>query len=554
MATRKRKGERGRSSRAGADEALTSLVNQFTDPLSFLRELIQNSLDAAGTYIEVQFRHEPSPDSSASMGIIEVVDNGEGMNEQIIDSHLLTLFSSSKEDDLTKIGKFGIGFVSIFAIEPNVVVLETGQSGESWRIVFHPDGNYEKMRLELPVEGTTVRLHKLMGAKEFLDLRRRGTEVVSYWCRYADAEILVDGRPVRQAFELDCDLAVHYEEPGTEIWIGCTPAGHDPLFGFYNRGLTLVEGKEFPGGESPFAGLSLRAKSRYLEHTLTRDNVRQDENFCKLLSLIKSKAVALLRARLTDHMCRLAAYHSAAADGPDPGAPGFAECARYAALPSLNTFVQIDREAVIPTVEGAPISPRALRRRRSAGRPVLVAATANPVTRLLAKQGTVVVRALEGMSDLLQGLKFEQPTDVCLQYCTAVAEEIPDSGDELIEQANALVRECGIKVDALHAGRLAYDGSRVAKRLSLRQERAFGLTELSALREKPLFRHDRQMVVNVAHPFFERCLQLARFDTPLAALFLAEAIVAHEHGSARKAASLAVTTLTLTREALEKQP
>ena len=30
----------------------------------------------------------------------------------------LTLFRSTKEDDLTKIGKFGISFVSLFAMEP----------------------------------------------------------------------------------------------------------------------------------------------------------------------------------------------------------------------------------------------------------------------------------------------------------------------------------------------------------------------------------------------------------------------------------------------------
>ena len=40
------------------------------------------------------------------------------MDEQIIDNELTRLFSSSKEDDLTKIGKFGIGFTSIFAIQP----------------------------------------------------------------------------------------------------------------------------------------------------------------------------------------------------------------------------------------------------------------------------------------------------------------------------------------------------------------------------------------------------------------------------------------------------
>ena len=42
---------RVKSSLVGASEAFDELVHQFTDPLAFLRELIQNSLDAASTRI-----------------------------------------------------------------------------------------------------------------------------------------------------------------------------------------------------------------------------------------------------------------------------------------------------------------------------------------------------------------------------------------------------------------------------------------------------------------------------------------------------------------------
>ena len=42
---------------------------------------------------------------------IHVDDFGEGMDEAIIDAQLTRMFSSTKENDLTKIGKFGIGFL-----------------------------------------------------------------------------------------------------------------------------------------------------------------------------------------------------------------------------------------------------------------------------------------------------------------------------------------------------------------------------------------------------------------------------------------------------------
>src|SRR5262245_8857740 len=98
--SRRKRAQTGRSSRVGADDALDAVVAQFADPLVFLRELVQNSLDASATRIEVSFSH----DRQSEVAAITVIDNGEGMNERIIDNHLLTLFSSSKENDLTKIG------------------------------------------------------------------------------------------------------------------------------------------------------------------------------------------------------------------------------------------------------------------------------------------------------------------------------------------------------------------------------------------------------------------------------------------------------------------
>jgi hypothetical protein len=62
-----------------------------------------------------------------------VVDGGEGMNEQIID-HTVNLFSSSGERPHRSAVRRRLR--RIFAIEPELVVLDTGQSGESWRILF----------------------------------------------------------------------------------------------------------------------------------------------------------------------------------------------------------------------------------------------------------------------------------------------------------------------------------------------------------------------------------------------------------------------------------
>ena len=81
------------------------------------------------------------------------------MSEEIIDDQLTTLFSSSKENDLTKIGKFGIGFVSVFALRPKGVLVQTGRDGEYWEVFF--DARPELLqdrRSTTPVEGTQITL------------------------------------------------------------------------------------------------------------------------------------------------------------------------------------------------------------------------------------------------------------------------------------------------------------------------------------------------------------------------------------------------------------
>ena len=101
-----------------ADEAASAgvvenLVTQFSNALDCFRELVQNAIDSGSARVEVWADYQAGEGHVGAM-VFHVDDYGEGMDEQVIDLQLTRLFSSTKEDDLTKIGKFGIGFVSVF--------------------------------------------------------------------------------------------------------------------------------------------------------------------------------------------------------------------------------------------------------------------------------------------------------------------------------------------------------------------------------------------------------------------------------------------------------
>lgn len=274
---------------------LEDLVNQFSDPMSCLRELIQNSIDAGSGEIEVEVEYDGDSGAVDALMVIHVNDYGEGMSQEIIETKLTRLFSSGKDEDFTKIGRFGIGFVSVFALLPEVVCVDTGRAGEYWRVLFKgEDKTYDLLRLNHPVEGTQVRIFKRCSWDEYQDFNRRAREVISYWCRHVKVPISVGGEELNEPFELsDVVCAVHHEEEGTRVVAGFTSDDSEGVGGYFNRGLTLRD-----GFASEWRGVSFKLDSRYLEHTLTRDQVLKDRHYHKAHTLLEG----LIQDQLVEHL------------------------------------------------------------------------------------------------------------------------------------------------------------------------------------------------------------------------------------------------------------
>lgn len=295
---------------------IDNLVTQFSSAFDCFRELVQNSIDAGSPRVDVWTEFESAGEDHLGTIRIVVEDIGEGMDEGIIDGQLTKLFASSKEHDLTKIGKFGIGFVSVFATKPRAVLVHTGRSGEYWEILFHEDRSFTKTRIEQPVEGTSVTLFLTGDYHRYREVARDVEASLRRWCAHASVEISFEDRTpppgvpaelveINQPFDdIDATCVVEHDEAGTQIVCGYA---QDPLYGFYNSGLTLAYTH---AGEDVFRsdhaerlrGVSVKVDSRYLEHTLSRDTVMRDENWERVCGMILDVCDSQLPGRLLSEL------------------------------------------------------------------------------------------------------------------------------------------------------------------------------------------------------------------------------------------------------------
>lgn len=254
------------------DEVFKNLVDQFSDPFTCLRELVQNAMDAGTETVEIRTLYFDDPGGV----VLEIRDFGSGMTRDIIDSKLTRLFASDKENDLTKIGKFGIGFVSVFSLKPELVTVDTGRDGEYWRIAFDGGTDFALFTLHEPLEGTSVKIHKILPREEYEPFVQRCRETLLLWCRHSATTISFNGDTLNTDLEIESPARFEHSSPLGRFCLGVQAQTPTP-FGLYNTGLTLMEGEQ-----QDWPGVSYKVLSNHLEHTLTRDAVIKDDNYAKV--------------------------------------------------------------------------------------------------------------------------------------------------------------------------------------------------------------------------------------------------------------------------------
>lgn len=156
----------------------------YSSPRVYLRELLQNAVDA----ITARRAEEPGAPARvrlfASGGELRVEDSGVGLTESDLHTLLATIGRSSKRADGLQearsdfLGQFGIGLLACFVVAERIRVVSRssrtpGAPPVEW--TARDDGSYTVRTLpheERPEPGTTVHLVARAGAAEWLTEQR----------------------------------------------------------------------------------------------------------------------------------------------------------------------------------------------------------------------------------------------------------------------------------------------------------------------------------------------------------------------------------------------
>lgn len=148
----------------------------YSTPRVYLRELVQNAVDALIARSADEMAVTVTPCDVAADGRLQVSDTGIGLTRDDIDRVLSTIGGSSKRDELGFsregfLGRFGIGLLSCFLVTDEVEIITRADGSEqTLRWLGRADGTFDVTeadeRREQP--GTDVRLAPRPGQAELL--------------------------------------------------------------------------------------------------------------------------------------------------------------------------------------------------------------------------------------------------------------------------------------------------------------------------------------------------------------------------------------------------
>jgi predicted MPP superfamily phosphohydrolase len=193
---------------ADVDRIVTLLIGKsiYPNPLIFIRELIQNSVDACNRLKELNTHATPKiiVNINRSENYIEFVDQGDGMSKSILKNHFSVIGKSISQEfndntgHFNLISQFGIGFISTFIIAQRVCVTTKRINEEVINFevtnVFKGFEYSNKIHTELESEsGTAIKVYLKKGNESQSLL----SQIINY-CRHIDnMEVSLDGAKIQ---------------------------------------------------------------------------------------------------------------------------------------------------------------------------------------------------------------------------------------------------------------------------------------------------------------------------------------------------------------------
>jgi len=260
-------------------------IRQYS-PVRVFYDHLETEMGKNRNSVLVNSALESIKDKSLVELVISCEDYGTGMNHEERKRFLTNLFASSKKYDLETVGRFGIGFASAFALDPENVVVESTKKNESWRLVFDSKDNnfnskcYQMKNDKYREKGTEVRIYmeprNREPAKRFVE---EAKEVISHFCEMIETPIFVDKIQVNKEFDVDCAVKMRFEGKGVEGVIGVS---NEPFYKLFNHRILLGEGREFISGWN----FQILASSKYLSYDITREHIEEDAHYHRIKRMI----------------------------------------------------------------------------------------------------------------------------------------------------------------------------------------------------------------------------------------------------------------------------
>ena len=209
----------------------------YTSKEVFVRELVSNAADALEKvrFAQVAGQDIHSPDIPLEIRIetkkddklLVISDTGVGMSDDEVQTNIGTIAHSGataflerlksdsdneRADDLNLIGRFGVGFYSVFMVAEKVVLTSRAADVEGQTVVWESDGagtyTVDTLEEETP-RGTKIEVHLKADDENFAD----ETEIKSVIQRYSNFvpfPILVNDKQVNQTTAL-------WREPASQV-------------------------------------------------------------------------------------------------------------------------------------------------------------------------------------------------------------------------------------------------------------------------------------------------------------------------------------------------